>query len=65
MGGDKNRQESPTFQKWKKNKEVWQEIIDGGIVPFMERLHGPSPLLMETFVNGWKKGVLRAYGVDY
>lgn len=65
MGGDNNRQELPTFEKWKKNNEVWHEIVDGGIFSFLERFHGPSPLLTKTFVNGWKKGVLRGYGAEY
>lgn len=65
MGGDKNRKEQPTFDKWKKNKEVWQEIEDRGMVPFLERLHGPSPLLTEMFVNDWNKGVLMAYGAEF
>lgn len=65
MGGDKNRQEPSTCEKRKKNKFFWQEVVDGALIPFLDRLHGPFPLIMEAFVNGWKKGSLRAYGADY
>lgn len=44
---------------------MWHEVIDVGIIPYLDRLHGPSPLLTETFVSRWKKGSLRAYGTSY
>lgn len=34
MGGDKNRIEPTSCQKWEQNKELWTEILDGGLAPY-------------------------------
>lgn len=65
MGGEKNRFEPTTYDKWQKNKEVWEEFFDGGMVPFLERLHGHSSIVMERFVKGLNKGVLTAFGAEF
>lgn len=35
------------------------------MVPFMESLHHHSTIITESFVKGWNKGVLTAFGVEF
>lgn len=65
MGGEKNRFKPTTYDKQQKNKEVWEEISNGGMVPFLERLHGHSVIVTERFVKGWNKGVLTAFSAEF
>lgn len=53
MGGDKDKMEATSFENWKWNTKVWNEISDGGLVPYMERLKGNSLSSTEDFVSGW------------
>lgn len=32
MGGDKNRVDPTSYHKWKKNKDMWTKITDGGLI---------------------------------
>lgn len=40
-------------------------ITNGGLVPYLERLHGNDPKVIEDFVNGWEKDILIASRVEF
>lgn len=62
MGGDKTRMEPTSFENWKRNSAVWNEILDRGLMPYIERLKGYSLNSTKEFVNGWDNGILKVYG---
>lgn len=65
MGSDKNRMDPTSYEKWEKKKELWAKITDGGLVSYLKRLHGNDPKMIEDFMNGWKKGILMSFGVEF
>lgn len=65
MGGDKNRIKPTCFENWKRNTEVWNDISDGGLMPYMERLKGISPRAIEEFVNVWDNCILKVHDTEF
>lgn len=56
MGGNKKRFEPASCSDWKKNKDVWEILQDGGLNVFMERLCGKDPTVTKHFIKNWKCG---------
>lgn len=52
MGGDKNKMEPTSCHKWEKNKDLWMEITNGGLLPYLKKLHGQDLRIIDEFVNG-------------
>lgn len=32
-----------------RNAKLWKQVVRGGLVPFLEKLHGPNPMAMDYF----------------
>lgn len=58
MGGSKKRFEPVHYKEWKQKKGVWEILKGGGIVSFMDRLHGRNPPMSKQFFKTWKKGMV-------
>ncbi|XP_059066974.1 uncharacterized protein LOC131858067 [Cryptomeria japonica] len=56
MGGHKKRFEPTSYSDWRKNREVWDILQEGGLSVFMERLSGKDPAVTKHFIKNWKNG---------
>lgn len=62
MGGERKHVETSYFQKHRKNVKAWEKIEKGGLVPFLEKLHGIDEKMLDYFTKNWKNGEIVLFG---
>lgn len=62
MGGDKKRVELDSFEMHIRNTKAWKKIKSGGLLPFLEKLHGSNQEATKHFEKKWKNGELTLFG---
>lgn len=54
MGGDRCRFEPISCENFKKKGLIWKILEDGGVTPYIEKLHGHGPKVTKAFMKGLK-----------
>lgn len=62
VGIDEGSMEPANCEEWKNNVIIWYWLQQGGVTPFLERLHGNDQRVTKTFVKEWKNGKLDIFG---
>lgn len=50
MGGETKHVEPSSFQEHRKNAKAWERIEKGGLIPYLEKLHGTDEGMLDYFV---------------
>lgn len=62
MGGQCRRKDPSDCEKWRRHTKVWSILQRGGLITFMERIHGGIPEVMMFFLKNWDEGMLNVGG---
>lgn len=65
MGGDKNRMERSLCALWEESKELWTNVVNDNLEPYVRKIHGQDHKITDRFVKSWSKGVLSVYGAEF
>lgn len=49
MGGDRKRIEPDSFEMHTRNVKAWEKVKRGGLLPFLEKIHGSNQEATDLF----------------
>lgn len=66
MVGERHKRElGREFEKWKKCLKVWEKLREGGILSFIEKIHGWDSKITDLMVKTSREGKVKIDGVEF